>query len=64
MAGAHALPTIRSTLLLFAIVALLRLALLEISPKAAAVDEDRSLCKEHAGRPGWTTVCPSPTVQR
>jgi hypothetical protein len=59
-AGTNRLPSIGATLALFALIAIVLLALLG-GPTAIAEQTDRgkppTLCQEHAGRPGWQEVC-------
>ena len=55
------LPSVRSTLLLFAAVALAGWLWLA-GPQVPASQTERyerpgSMCQEHAGRPGWAAVC-------
>jgi len=65
-AGTSRPPTVRATLLLFAVITLVMLALLG-GPSAVAEQSgaDRldgtTLCQEHAGKPGWTAVCEEPS---
>jgi hypothetical protein len=62
MSGTNRAPTARGTLALFAIIALVLLALLG-GPSAYAEHVEQhsrhrgSLCAEHQGRPGWDAVC-------
>jgi len=64
-AGTNRLPSVRATLLLFAVVTLLLLRALggpaAVSEWSRADAKPPTLCAEHAGRPGWASVCPPPT---
>jgi len=58
--GSNWLPTVRSTLLLFAVVAVLLVVVVGRGQLDATVNDGKppTLCEEHAGRAGWEGVCP------
>jgi hypothetical protein len=65
-AGTNRLPSVGGVFIRFAIITAALLALLG-GPQAYAERVERgnahkpsTLCAEHAGRPGWASVCPPP----
>lgn len=62
--GSNWLPSVRSTLALFAALAMVLLVVVGHGQLDQTVNAGKpsTLCQEHIGRPGWDAVCAKPAA--